>query len=213
MTRMTSKKRNKSSFGESQQREMFFYPNKRSATDEWCRDWGGNALLKNKIGPMKLLLLAPVWSGGISNTLQTDSSVRPGRQSAAFEDRTSGKHKRSCLTTPLGLEEQEMEMDGGKVRARGEEDGVRHQQRKTERHGGMQLLLQAWNPLIRQVCSSSPSSQPQAGGFLWLTGMWAASPRGGEERLGVCPLIDDPQTLIWSEILRNTPKLDNIRNG
>ncbi len=146
-------------------------------------------------------------------------TVGPGRQSAAFEDRTSGKHQRSCLTTPLRLEEQEMEMDGEKVRERKrerekererererEKDRVRHQQRKTERHGGMQLLLQAWKPLIRQVCSSSPSSRPQAGGFLWLTGMWAASPRGGEERLGVCCLIDDPQALLWSDILRNTLK-------
>ena len=68
-----------------------------------------------------------------------------GRQTAAFEARTSGKHQQSCLTTPLGIEEQEMEMDGGKARVR-EKDRVRHQQRKTERHGGMRLPLQALKP-------------------------------------------------------------------
>lgn len=85
----------------------------------------------------------------MSNRESADRHVGRGQadgERAAFEDRTSGKHQRSCLTTPLGLEEQEMEMDGGKVRERKrerEEDRVRHQQRKTERHGGMQLLLQA----------------------------------------------------------------------
>lgn len=58
-------------------------------------------------------------------TVQTNSLVKTGRQSAAFEDRTSGKHQRSCLTTPLGLEEQEMEIDGWKARERGREGGRR----------------------------------------------------------------------------------------
>lgn len=85
----------------------------------------------------------------MSNRESADRHVGRGQadgERAAFEDRTSGKHQRSCLTTPLGLKEQEMEMDGGKVSERKrerEEDRVRHQQRKTERHGGMQLLLQA----------------------------------------------------------------------
>lgn len=65
----------------------------------------------------------------MSNRESADRHVGRGQadgERAAFEDRTSGKHQRSCLTTPLGLEEQEMEMDGGKVSER---------EKKREREG------------------------------------------------------------------------------
>ena len=55
-------------------------------------------------------------------------SGQAGRQSAAFEDKTSGKHQRYCLTTPLGLEEQEMEMNGGES----EREREREREERTE---------------------------------------------------------------------------------
>lgn len=63
--------------------------------------------------PVELLPLAPVWKNAVSDRAgHRRQMVRSGQ--AASEARTLGKQPRSCLTTPLGLEEQEMEMDGGK---------------------------------------------------------------------------------------------------
>lgn len=70
---------------------------------------------KNEIGPLKLLRFASVRSNQKQEHCGQTACSSQADKRAAFEDRTSGKHQRSCLTTPLGLEEQEM---GGRERER-----------------------------------------------------------------------------------------------
>lgn len=91
------------------------------------------------------------------------------RQRATLEATTWEKFQQCCRTTPQGIWQQEIETRRGKLRGQSETSA------KSERQGGMQLLLQGWNPLIHQVCSSPRSTKPQAGGFLWLAAVGATA--------------------------------------
>lgn len=103
---------------------------------------------------MKLLLLAPVQRWEMSSRVTADRQLGPGQaQSAAFKGHDIRETSVILSDNPIGAWGSG---NGNGWGGEKEKNGVRHQQRKTERHGGMQLPLQAWNPLIRQVCSSSP---------------------------------------------------------
>lgn len=115
----------------------------------------------------------------MSNRVRADRQRGRARQTRVQHLRTGHQGN---ISDPLGLEEQEMEKDGGKRKREGQSETSAEEDRDMEECSDSS---KPESLLIRQVCSSSPSSQPQARGFLRLTGMWAESPRAAQERLAV----------------------------